>query len=84
MTMTSELANRKKILNAFNLEFLKLAGYSRGQMRALGDLSKLTSERMLTLIHDKTSEALVADLRRQRVRTRVLSPKRGRRKKNAG
>lgn len=82
--LTSEPAKRKKILNAFNSEFLKLAGYTRSQMRALGDLSRLTSEKMYGLIHDKASEALVADLKRRRVRIRVLSPKKGRRKKDTG
>jgi hypothetical protein len=82
--LTGRRADREKILNAFNLEFLKLAGYSRRQMRALGDLSRLTSEQMYTLIHDKASEALVADLKRQRVRIRVLPSEKKRRRKGKG
>jgi hypothetical protein len=82
--VTREAAKRKKILNAFNSEFLKLAGYTRAQMRALGNLSRLTSEQMYTLIHDKASEALVVDLKRQRIGIRVLSPKKKRRRKEKG
>jgi hypothetical protein len=75
--------SRETILAAFNKRHLQIAGYSEARILGLGDLSKLTKDQMHKLIHDKASEALVADLKRRRVRTRILLRKKGRRRKKA-
>jgi hypothetical protein len=73
--------SRETILVAFNKRHLAIAGYSEAQILGLGDLAKLTKDQMHKLIHEKASEAVVADLKRRRVRIRVLPPKKGRRRK---
>ena len=53
------IMNQDRVLAAFNLRFLNIAGYTHKEVRNLGDPSKLTSEEMQKLLHKKTLEAVV-------------------------
>jgi PAS domain-containing protein len=74
--------SREKVLTQFNAMFLEIAGYTGKEVRGLGNLSELTSDKMQALLHRKTLEALAIFVRRRRPRIRLLS-ERGSQEPNA-
>ena len=52
-------------LRTFNLAFLNYAGYTQSEIANLGDLSKLTEDKMTKLIRDKGMVAVAEALKRE-------------------
>jgi hypothetical protein len=58
MTIKREEVTKASVLETFNRQFLKLAGYTDEEINQLGDLSQLTSEQVQELIRKKSMQAL--------------------------
>jgi hypothetical protein len=56
----------KEILTSFNLECLKVAGYTEAEILGLGDLGAVPDEGMRKLINRKLGEALGESLSKEK------------------
>ena len=56
----------KEILASFNLECLKVAGYTEPEILGLGDLGVVADERMRELINRKLGDALGKGLSKEK------------------
>lgn len=71
-------SNRMETLAAINKHHLMMAGYSAADILGLGDLSRLTRDRMRELIHTKSLEAMKETgkaLDKAGVKTKPLKPR---------
>jgi hypothetical protein len=71
-----------ELLKEFNCELLIAARYTPAKLTALGDLSQLSLESLEALIHQKAAEAPRDQLRRKKIRIKLLSPPKKRKKRS--
>ncbi len=76
-----EPTRRREIARAFNLEFLRMAGYSAGEIAGLGDLSELGAERIQDLIRRKHLEVMAGLFKKMGLRVKRVGGSHRRRRR---
>jgi hypothetical protein len=76
--VSEKKTSSRELLKEFNRELLSTAGYTAAQLAGFGELSQLSLQSLEALISQKAVEALGEQLRKKKLRVRLLSPKKRR------